>query len=120
MTYYEHPKLSDYYLEDSYVLDIFEEKDTLTFHLEAVISESHPNYSPPQKDQLYTYIKISIIFSEATSIKWQKKETKKFTDKSNGIDYGNIDSFVISENAYVLSGDWGKVTITGGTLEVIH
>lgn len=119
MNYYEIPELSNFYLEDSYVLAIDERASSLTFTLEAVLSENHPKYERPKSGEQYCYLKISLCFLNADSIEWVDRRFIAFSDSSGETDYGNIDSFSCSDDCYALSGDWGKVIINGKAIKIV-
>lgn len=113
MNYYEIPLLSNFYFEDSYVLAIHETTDSLTFELDAVLTEGHPRYEKPREGEQYCYRKISLQFLNADSFEWSDRKLVAFSDNSGEVDYGNIDNFVRGDDFYMLSGDWGRVIIKG-------
>ncbi|RMU66845.1 hypothetical protein ALP29_200436 [Pseudomonas syringae pv. avii] len=119
MNYHEIPELSNFYLEDSYVLAIDEGASSLKFKLEAVLSENHPRYEKPITSEKYCYRKISLCFLNADSFVWTNRNFIAFSDSSGETDYGNIDSFSISDDGYTLSGDWGKVIINGKAIKIV-
>lgn len=119
MNYYEVLKLSDFYLEDSFVLSIDEVAGSLIFELEAVLTQKHPQYEEPKNGEKYCYRKVSLQFFNMEFIEWLDRRFLRFEDGAGDLDYGNIDSFVVGDNSYILSGDWGKVIIRGGEVEAV-
>ncbi|MFI8481874.1 hypothetical protein ACIGCM_15025 [Pseudomonas sp. NPDC078700] len=119
MNYYEILPLSNFYLEDSYVLSIIEVAGALIFELEAVLTKSHPQYEEPKKGEQYCYRKVSLRFFNVDSIEWFDRRFIGFEDSAGELDYGNIDSFVVGDGSYTLSGDWGMVIIRGGGVEAV-
>lgn len=119
MNYYEILPLSNFYLEDSYVLSIDEVAGSLIFELEAVLTQGHPQYEKPKNGEQYCYRKVLLRFSSVDSIEWLDRRLTGFEDSTGEIDYGNIDSFFRGEDLYVLSGDWGRVIIRGGEVEAV-
>jgi hypothetical protein len=119
MNYYEILSLSNFYLEDSYVLSIDEVAGSLIFKLEAVLTKNHPRYEEPKKGQQYCYRKVLLRFFNADSIEWLDRKLIGFVDSTGDLDYGNIDSFIGDDSAYIISGDWGRVIIRGGEVEVV-
>ncbi|QZP35860.1 hypothetical protein [Pseudomonas sp. DR48] len=119
MNYYEILSLSNFYLEDSYVLSIDEAAGSLTFELEAVLTKNHPQYEEPQNGEQYCYRKVLLRFFSVDSIEWLDRRLIGFVDSTGDLDYGNIDSFVSDDGAYILSGDWGRVIIRGGEVEAV-
>lgn len=119
MNYYEIPLLSNFYLEDSYVLAIDEGVNSLVFELEAVLTEKHSKYEKPRDGEQYCYRRVSLRFLKIDSLEWLDRKLLVFSDSSGESDYGNIDSFTGGDGWYALSGDWGKVVVRGGVTEVV-
>lgn len=117
MNYFDVLPLSDFYLEDSYVLSIVEAAGSIVFELEAVLMESHPQYEKPKEGEKYCYRRVSLCFSNVDSVEWIDKRFMKFKDRAGELDYGNIDSFIVDDKSYTLSGDWGMVIVRGGWVE---
>lgn len=108
MNYYQPPILSNVYLEDSYALSILEKNDSLILELDAVLTETHPSYSPPKDGETYCYRRASLVFSKIKLIEWKSKSFVQCTDASGEFDYGNIDTFSLRRaDCWSLSGDWG-------------
>jgi hypothetical protein len=93
MNYYEIPLLSNFYLEDSYVLAIDEGVNSLVFELEAVLTEKHSKYEKPRDGEQYCYRRVSLRFLKIDSLEWLDRKLLVFSDSSGESDYGNIDSF---------------------------
>lgn len=119
MNYYEFPMLCNIYLEDSYVLAINEEVNSLDFELDAVLTEKHSKYEKPRAGEYYCYRRASLRFSDVETLEWVERQFFAFSDAAGEIDYGNIDSFNCAGEWCLLSGDWGRVKIKGGRIEVI-
>jgi len=119
MNYYEIPLLSNFYLEDSYVLAIDEGVNSLAFELEAVLTEKHSKYEKPRDGEQYCYRRVSLCFLNIDSLEWLDRKLLVFSDSSGESDYGNIDSFTGGDGWYALSGDWGRVVVRGGVTEVV-
>lgn len=118
MNYFEIPELSRFYFEDSYILTIEETPTLLSFEIDAVLTEKHHEYTPPHKGEQHCYKKIRLSFLDAAAYEWSSKKFIAFSDSSGEVDYGNIDLFTIDNDIYMLSGDWGQVTIRGGALKI--
>ena len=116
--YYEWDNFKDIYLEDSFVLGIEESEDQVSFTVEIVLTDEHPMYSSPHKDEQYCYKKGKIIFQDVESVKWLNRNMHPFTDADDSEDYGNIDSFQLSSEGYRLTGDWGEVIINSSPPKV--
>ena len=109
--YYEFHSLEHVYLEDSYVLDIQTEPDSVEISVETVLTESHPQYSDPLPGERYCYRNGRICFRNAKRITWVKKSMILMPDLVGPPDYGNIDAFYFSEGSYHLIGGWGELDI---------
>lgn len=109
---YHQVKVFEYiYLEDSYVLGIDEQKNTVVFDMEFVLFESHDLYQPPKVNEQYCYTKGKIIFSNIENIRWIKRNFQPNFDINGDVDYGNIDMFWIDVANAHLIGEWGEVVI---------
>ena len=109
--YYEWNEFKGIYLEDSFVLEIKESEEEVSFAVEMVLTKEHPMYSKPKRKEQYCYRRAKIIFKGLKKVKWLKKNIKPFTDADGSEDFGNIDSFELLSGGYHLRGDWGEVII---------
>ena len=109
--YYEFHSLEHIYLEDSYVLDIQTEPDTVEISVETVLTANHPQYSDPLPGEQYCYRNGRICFQNPKRITWVKKSMILMPDLVGPPDYGNIDVFYFSEGSYHLIGEWGELEI---------
>jgi len=120
MNYDKIPVLSNIFLEDSYVLVIHESVDSLVFELEVVLTKEHPSYDEPKQGEQYCYKRALLSFLHMSSCEWlDKNNMSGFLDAAGEIDYGNIDTFVKSDDCYMLSGDWGRVVIRCAFIEFL-
>ena len=71
------------------------------FIVEAVLTENHPLYTPPESDEQYCYKKGKIVFQGLKCVKWINRNEAPFTDAFGEEDYGNIDVFELSNDKYV-------------------
>lgn len=111
MNYYELPEFAGVYLEDSYVLNIDENPQALTFRVEFVLTESHPNYHTPRAGEQYCYATGSLTFEHPDKIEWLEHSQQAYTDASGEEDLGNIDYLVSSDGQWRAGGDWGEVVV---------
>ncbi|MCL1145355.1 SRPBCC family protein [Shewanella marinintestina] len=107
--YYEIDILKNFYLEDSYVIDIKETENSIIFYMEFVLKPAHSSYSEPLDDEQYCYKSGTIEFMNCSSITWISRAKQTFTDRNENVDYGNIDSFFRKGDVNYLEGDWGIV-----------
>lgn len=111
MHYSEVPALGDVYLEDSFVLDITEDADALSFTIEAVLTEQHPDYTPPKPGEQYCYADAQLIFPNTSAVQWISRAATPYTDASGEVDLGNIDQMDRVDDHWRISGDWGEVLV---------
>lgn len=109
--YYEWKEFEHTYLEDSYVLNINESNHKIIFYIEIVLTENHPLYTVPNKDEKYCYKNGKIVFENIKNIEWLNKNNKPSIDAAGEEDYGNIDCFEIIEGIYHIAGGWGELKL---------
>ena len=114
------PALKDIYLEDSFVLAIHENGDEFRFDLEAVLTEDHPQWTPPNPDEQYAYRRIGLVFERPRRVEWIRKTMRPNRDATGEVDYGNIDSLKWDGTAYELTGDWGQVRVEADPPTVVE
>jgi len=103
---YEHlPGLEHLYLEDSWVLGFHDKPGEFRFDVEAVLTESHPEWHPPKPGEHYTYKRLSLVFHHPRTVQWVDRMTgPPAVDASGEVDYGNIDLFTCREGLFELQG----------------
>lgn len=106
---HEFPALAGVHLEDSFVLDISDTADSLTFSLDAVLRPCHPRYRDPRLGEQYCYRHADLVFENVSRLDWITRTGRSFTDATGEADLGNIDSLTHNGNHYELTGDWGEV-----------
>ncbi|HUW08052.1 MAG TPA: hypothetical protein VMW01_17575 [Williamwhitmania sp.] len=107
------------YLEDSFVLQIIETSELVSFHMEFVLTKDHPEYQKPLVNEMYCYRYGVINFIEPKQVLWKYRNQKAISIDANGEnDFGNIDVFSKFEDNYLLEGDWGNVLISCKNIEV--
>lgn len=108
------------YLEDSWVLGVFETADELRFVVEAVLTEQHPEWHTPKPSEQYAYKLIALVFRRPREVVWvERMSGLPAMDASGELDYGNIDAFTWDGLVFDLSGDWGHVRVKGVTPVVV-
>lgn len=109
--YYEIEAFSNFYFEDSYLLNLEEKNDLIEFLVLAVLTENHPRWQQIKADERYCYCNISIKFPHVVKRIWKSKKFDPIMDPDGSIDFGNIDFFTFAHGKYNLGGSWGEVTI---------
>jgi hypothetical protein len=113
------PALRDIYLEDSYVLAIHESEGELRIDLDAVLTENHPQWTPPKPDEHYCFRRIRLIFERPRRVEWIRKDMRPSRDATGEIDYGNIWSIQRDGTVYEVEGDLGQLRVDSGPPIVI-
>jgi len=117
-------RFSTFYLEDSWVLGIYEAPGRLNFELDVVLTPEHPDYVPNHPGEQHCYRRGALAFSNITHITWHERGWdeagfKPAMDATDQADFGNIDSFEIGPgDKYELEGDWGHVELQAGDVEL--
>ncbi|HMS30759.1 MAG TPA: hypothetical protein PKD32_12975 [Saprospiraceae bacterium] len=119
INYFDLENFKGLFLEDSFVLQIIEVPELISFQVEFVLTEDHPEYKKPLDDEMYCYRFGEINFKNPKQVIWKVKNQKAVSIDANGDnDLGNIDLFFKSGDDYSLEGDWGCVIINCENLEV--
>ena len=119
VTYHEaYEVLRNVYLEDSYVLNIIEEADSVAFEMEFVLTEGHSLYHSPKPSEQYCYRKGRLQFLSCASAELKLSNQRPSTDANGETDLGNIDTFEKVSETHVLQGCWGKLEVNCNKLEI--
>ena len=101
--------LSNIYLEDSYVLNIIENSDLISFEMEFVLTEKHELYQAPKPYEQYCYRRGAINFIECENTVLVLSGQPPSKDVTGETDLGNIDVFIDFEGKYFVEGNWGRL-----------
>lgn len=105
------PPLADIYLEDSWVLSVLPSAQMVAFELEAVLTETHPDYEGPRPGEQYDYRRATLVV-EGEHVEVELSSAAPAQDASGSVDLGNIDSWTVDEGGWsVVTGDWGTVRV---------
>lgn len=109
----------DICFEDSYVLSITVAPYKLQMHLDFSLHENHPEYRNPKINEHGYFRKGNIVIDTVQDILWECNHNAPPAIDANGeIDWGHLDEFICEDNSWILSGDWGRIKITGGKLSL--
>jgi hypothetical protein len=103
--------LEEIYLEDSWVLGVHVSPTAVTFDIDFVLTERHPEYRQPRVDEQHCYRRGKLVFRKASKVNWVDRGHPPATDANGEIDYGNIDTFVYEGPEYSLTGGWGAMDL---------
>ena len=105
-------------LNDSFVIDWNYSNGELTFDLEASVWPESEFYSKPKNGEYTCYRKATLSFVGTSAVGGllPKDKVPYSNDPDASIDYGYIDSLCKLEGAYMLSGNFGSLKISGGDL----
>ncbi len=119
MTFYWNiPGFEGLYLDDSWVLSIEQSGDSLRIVIDLALSESHPEYRPPNPGEQYCYRKGSIDFEGIVALSWTGGGRPPTVDPDGEIDFGSIDGFEQHGSKYSISGDFGDIDVDAGSATV--
>jgi hypothetical protein len=101
------------YLEDSWVLDLIDGGQIVTFDLDLVLTPEHSRYRPPAPGEHYCYKRARLTVASSKRLELHGSGAPPATDASGEHDLGNIDLFAQvdwdGEEAWEMSGDWGDL-----------
>ena len=119
INYFDLDCFKGLFLEDSFVFQIIELPELISFQVEFVLTEDHPEYKEPLDNEMHYYRFGEINFKDLKQVIWKFRNQKAVSIDANGEnDLGNIDLFLKSGDDYTLEGDWGCVIINCMILEV--
>lgn len=105
------PGFENLYLEDSWVLSITARPGSLELVVELVLCDSHPSYFRPAPGEQYCYRRGTVRFAGVTSLHWEGQGLVPAVDASGEQDYGSIDALIVAPNAFIVEGDFGRMTV---------
>lgn len=111
MDYTSLDSLSDVLLEESFVLAVDKNADSLVFRLDAVLTPTHPLYTAPLSDETFCHRLAFLVFRNPVEVSWLRGSRPPSTDAAGEIDFGNIDVMTLDEGRAQLEGDWGEVEV---------
>jgi hypothetical protein len=113
--YAECEGLAELYLEDSWVLSITAAQGTLEIVADFVLREGHPDYSRPLPGKRYCFKKGKLVFTSLTELHWIEQGDEPAVDASGEVDYGSLDVVEFDDKAWVIMGDFGKISLLSST-----
>ncbi len=109
--YYEIPGFEELGLEDSWVMAIQKDGSGIVFDVDFALCLNHPFFAPPLPDEVNSFRRGHIRFSEPSAVIWHRKTMTPNYDLTGEADFGNFDSFYFSGNCFHLDGEWGEFEV---------
>ncbi|SNY44795.1 hypothetical protein [Paractinoplanes atraurantiacus] len=115
MNYFEQfPALVSVALEESWVTAFRHDTTTVTFALDAVMTTEHPRYHPPRPGEVHA-TEPAVLTITGNDLTFTPSGAHPNRDPNGELDFGNIDTFTLSDPAAMrwrLTGEWGELTVT--------
>jgi hypothetical protein len=89
------------------------------FEVDFVLTKAHPAYVPPPASARECFRNGRLRLVAVQRLLWDEQGARPATDATGERDYGHIDSFEWEHAQSVLSGDWGRMELTAGGIEVV-
>jgi hypothetical protein len=112
------PGLGGYYLEGSYVLGIRLEGELLTFNMDLVLTEQHPDWQPPQPTEQHCYRKGQLVFEGVTGLVWTRMLVSCPEGPVDEWDFGEMDVLRTNGEQFEAEGQWGQVRFRARNVRV--
>ncbi len=116
--YTEHPEMSQYLLEDSFVLEIAAAPGELTLRADLVLTFAHPLVQPPKPGEQMCFASGQIEFRGVTALTWTEQGSPPALGADGVVDYGHIDSCRWDGSTFELSGDFGSIRTVASSVNV--
>ena len=116
--YTDLPGLEEIVLEESYVLAVRAEPATVVFEVDFVLTQKHPEYVRPPATERECFHRGFLRFLKVESLVWGDQGLQPAVDASGELDYGHIDSLTTGQRTFWLEGDWGRMEVCAGMLEL--
>jgi hypothetical protein len=104
-------QLQNYYLEDSFVLEIEARPGVVTIRCELVLKPSHPRYHDPLPGEQNCYELHTLVFKGVKSLEWDGQGLLPAVDANDEADFGGFDSVECSGTQWRLQGNWGVIRV---------
>ncbi|MDJ0760735.1 MAG: hypothetical protein QNJ19_15170 [Woeseiaceae bacterium] len=116
--YHELSGFEDIYLEDSFVLNIRQIRNTVEIFLDFVLRETHRSFRPPPPGEKYCYRRGRLVFRNVVCANWEKLSFIGATDATEEADFGNVDEFEFEDGNFYLTGEWGQLSVSSSAPEI--
>ncbi|GAB2922105.1 hypothetical protein [Streptomyces sp. NPDC058869] len=111
-------RLAVYHFEESYVLDIQARPGLLALEIDLALNVDHPQYRPASPGERHCYRTGTLQFSHVVDLSWVDQGTPPAKDATGELDYGTVDCLEVEGNLYVMTGDFGRISVTASDLSI--
>jgi hypothetical protein len=116
--YLEIPLLQHFVLEESYVLDVLEQRGVVELKMDLVFARDHPELLPARPGEWAYYREGVIRFLGVYAFTWTDR-SEPGRDPDGSAAWDGIDTFVKDGHDYSLVGDFGRLEISAENIEVV-
>ncbi|MEU5596570.1 hypothetical protein [Streptomyces sp. NPDC020298] len=110
--------LAVYHLEESYVLDIQASPGLLAVEADLALHVDHPQHRPALPGERHCYLRGTLQFSQVVDLHWVDQGAPPAKDASGELDYGTVDSLEVDGDLYIMTGDFGRISVTASKLSI--
>jgi hypothetical protein len=116
--YVDIPPLQHFVLEESYVVDVLEQRGVVELKMDLVFARDHPELLPARPGEWAYYREGVIRFLGVYAFSWTKR-SEPGRDLDGSTAWGGIDTLVKDGHDYSLIGDFGQIEISAENIEVV-
>lgn len=118
-TYDSLPAFQHVYLEDSWVLDLAFDGESVRIVADLVLLEDHPLHAAPKSGEQYCYLRATLVFGEVTTLSWESSGSPRAVDASGDSDLGTFEVFALLDpDGYHIELDAGVLVLRAASLSV--
>ena len=105
---------------DSFVLGWYSNETTIVIKLEASLWPDSPHYLQPKPDEYTCYRKCELQFTNFISYSGLSEQStiKPIRDLDGSLDYGNINTFIKTNDGFQVIGEFGNLNIINGKVQL--
>ncbi|MEE4490881.1 hypothetical protein [Streptomyces sp. BE230] len=100
------------------MLEIQARPGVLVCEMDLALNTDHPLHEPASPGERHCYRRGKMEFSQVFELHWLDQGAPPARDATGELDYGSFDSFEVEENLYVMTGDFGHITVTALDLSI--
>ncbi|ALE16293.1 hypothetical protein AMC99_00994 [Altererythrobacter epoxidivorans] len=108
-----HPKLAAVDIDNSYILGVIYDDESLTLEMDFRLMQDHPRFEEPDSDE-GCYRKGFIRFSDFEDLRLRKAKP----EDGKEVDYSDIYSATIEGDYAFISSGWGEIELTAQSIQI--